>query len=125
MAYHYYPQTDCDFSTCQLDIGFIASTDGGATWGASTQLAGPMSLSWLANAGGGRMVGDYISTSFSSDGKAHPVIAVANAPSGGLFDEAMYTAAGGLEAVGGSAVATASGVVFTGETMLSEPPLTQ
>ena len=96
LAYYYYPQTDCDFSTCQLDVGFIASTDGGATWGASTQLAGPMSLSWLAKAGGGSFVGDYISTSFSSVGRAYPVLAVANVPSGGLFDEAMYTAVGGL-----------------------------
>jgi hypothetical protein len=83
-----------------------------------------MSLSWLANAGG-PMVGDYISTSFASDGKAHPVIEVANAPSGGVFDEATYTPAGGLQAVGGSAVATASGVVFTGETPPSQPPPTQ
>jgi hypothetical protein len=83
-----------------------------------------MSLSWLANAGG-PMVGDYISTSFASDGKAHPVVEVANAPSGGLFDEATYTPAAGLEAVGGSAVATANGVVFTGETPPSQPPPTQ
>jgi hypothetical protein len=124
VAYHFYPQTDCDVSTCQLDVGFVASTDAGATWGAPTQLAGPMRLSWLANAGGA-MVGDYISTSFASDGKAYPVIEVANAPSGGLFDEATYTPAGGLEAVGGSAVASASGVVFTGQTPPPQPPPTQ
>ena len=49
-----------------------------------------MSLSWLANTNQGRMVGDYISTSFSG-GVARPVFAVANAPSGGIFDEAIYT----------------------------------
>src|SRR4029453_4736534 len=69
VAYYYYPQTDCDVSTCQLDVGFIASTDGGATWGAPTQLAGPMRLSWLANAGGPR-VGESISPSFPSHSKA-------------------------------------------------------
>ncbi len=121
LAYYYYPQADCDFETCQLDVGFVSSTNGGANWSAPTQLAGPMSLSWLANAGG-RMVGDYISTSFSSDGKAYPVIAVANAPSGDLFDEAMYTSASGLAAVGGSAVASSKGVVFKGETKQSPPP---
>jgi hypothetical protein len=36
------------------------------------------------------MVGDYISTSFSG-GTPHPVFAVANAPSGGTFDEAIAT----------------------------------
>ena len=41
------------------------------------------------------MVGDYISTSFTPDGKAHPVFAVANPPSG-LLDEAMYAPVPGL-----------------------------
>jgi hypothetical protein len=47
------------------------------------------------------MVGDYISTSFEG-GTAHPVIAVANPPNGGVFDEAMYSVAGGLAATGGT-----------------------
>jgi len=41
------------------------------------------------------MVGDYISTSFSG-GKAYPVFAVATAPGGGAFNEAMFTVSGGL-----------------------------
>jgi hypothetical protein len=41
------------------------------------------------------MVGDYISTSFTG-GSAHPVFAVANAPTGSSLDEAMYTPASGL-----------------------------
>jgi len=41
------------------------------------------------------MVGDYISTSFS-DGKAYPVFAVATAPGGGAFNEAIFTVSGGL-----------------------------
>ena len=112
LAYYSYPQADCDVSTCQLDVGFVSSTNGGATWSAPTQLAGPMSLSWLAATGGGPMVGDYISTSFTADGLAHPVIEVANAPSGAIFDEATYTTAAGLAAVGGSATASSAGVVF-------------
>ena len=47
------------------------------------------------------MVGDYISTSFAG-GKAYPVFAVANAPSGGVFDEAMYVPTGGLQITGGA-----------------------
>jgi len=41
-----------------------------------------MTLSWLAATNQGRMVGDYMSTSFTSDGKAHPVFSVAKAPIG-------------------------------------------
>jgi hypothetical protein len=103
LAYYFYPVSSCTASTCQLDAGFISSGDGGASWAAATAVAGPMTLSWLANTTQGLMVGDYISTSFAG-GTAHPVIAVANAPSGGVFDEAMYTPAGGLAAAAGSLV---------------------
>jgi hypothetical protein len=51
------------------------------------------------------MVGDYISTSFSA-GTAHPVFAVATAPVGSVFNEAMYTPASGLAAAAGTATAT-------------------
>jgi hypothetical protein len=54
------------------------------------QVAGPLQLAWLANTNQGRMVGDYISTSFAS-GAARPVFASATAPSGGVFAEGMFT----------------------------------
>jgi hypothetical protein len=59
-----------------------------------------MTLTWLANTTQGFMVGDYISTSFSG-GKAYPVFAVATAPSGGVFNEAMFTVTVGLTALRG------------------------
>jgi hypothetical protein len=90
LAYYYYPVAGCSASSCQLDVGLVSSANGGVSWSASSQLAGPMSLSWLASTSQGRMVGDYISSSFAG-GSAHPVFALANAPSGGVFDEAMYT----------------------------------
>jgi hypothetical protein len=31
LTYYYYPDANCDASTCQLDVGFISSTNGGAT----------------------------------------------------------------------------------------------
>lgn len=92
LAYYLYPDANCTAATCQLDVGFISSADGGATWSASVQLAGPMSLSWLAPTSQGMMVGDYISTSFSG-GVAYPTFAVASAPTNGVFDEATFTAA--------------------------------
>src|SRR5712691_3744260 len=97
VTFYYYPDANCTSSTCQLDLGYSASANGGATWTSNTQLAGPMSLNWLANTTQGFMVGDYISTSFSG-APAYPAFALANAPSGSIFDEATYTVTGGLSA---------------------------
>jgi hypothetical protein len=105
LAYYFYPVTGCTVRSCQLSVGFISSADGGATWSAPTQLAGPMALTWLPSTSQGYMVGDYISTSFSG-GSAHPVFAVAN-PKGALFDVAMHSPAGGLAAARASGAVTA------------------
>lgn len=105
LAYYYHPVANCTASNCQLDVGYLSSINGGATWSAPTQLAGPMTHSWLASTTQGTMVGDYISTSFAG-GMAHPVFAVAAAPSGIVFNEAMYTPAAGLAATAGTAAAT-------------------
>jgi hypothetical protein len=88
LTYYFYPDATCN-GGCQLSVGFISSPDGGDHWGDATQLAGPMSLSDIASTSQGRMVGDYISTSFSG-GNATTVFAVGNHhdPSQ-LFDEAM------------------------------------
>jgi hypothetical protein len=94
LSYYYYPSAACTFSTCRLDVGYVFSHDGGSTWSAPSQLAGPMSLSWLPSTSQGRMVGDYLSTSFANGG-ARPVFAVAAAPFGS-FNEAMVTTAAGL-----------------------------
>jgi hypothetical protein len=86
-------------------------------------VTGPMSLSWLANTSQGRMVGDYISTSVlppTLGGRAWPTIAVATAPSGGLFNEAMYVPTGGLPIGGGTARASAAGVVVGGPTQAAQ-----
>ena len=50
-----------------------------------------MMVTWLPITNQGYMVGDYISTSIGNDGKAHSVFAVAHAPTGSVFDEAMYS----------------------------------
>src|SRR4051794_19468679 len=90
LAYYYYPDATCT-GGCQLDVGYISSPDGGNHWGNAIQLTGPMSLSDIANTSQGRMVGDYISTSFNASGRAVPVIAVGNPHTVAQpFDEAMY-----------------------------------
>ncbi len=95
LAYYYYPSASCTSSTCQLDVGFVKSSNAGFTWSAATQLAGPMALSWLASTSQGRMVGDYISTSFVG-GTVRSVFAIATVPSGGFFNEGMFTTTSGL-----------------------------
>lgn len=116
ITYYFYPNRSCSSSTCQLDVGYISSTTGGSSWGPATQLAGPMTLSWLPNTSQGRMVGDYISTSYAN-GLAHGLFAVANAPTAGgadcstatpNCDQAMYTNAAGLSQLSGVMV-TSSG----------------
>ena len=86
LAYYYYPVSGCNVSTCQLTAGFVSSLDGGATWSAPKQISAPMNLSWIANTSQGRMVGDYVSTSFAG-GYAFPVFAIAKPPTGGVFSE--------------------------------------
>ncbi len=112
VTYYFFPNASCT-SNCQLDVGYISSTNGGSSWSASKQLAGPMMLTWLPNTNQGHMVGDYISTSIASNGNAYPAIAVAKKNKGSKFNEAMYTAKGGLPVTGGTIVSTAP-VVFTG-----------
>jgi hypothetical protein len=91
LTYYYYPDAACTVTTCQLEVGFISSPSGGATWGPpTTPLAGPMSLADIAATSQGPMVGDYISTSFTSAGTAVTVFAVGK-PHTGPFDEAMYS----------------------------------
>ena len=94
LTYYFYPDATCT-GGCQLDVGYISSPDGGAHWGAATQLAGPMTLDQIAQTSQGPMVGDYISTSFSG-GLATTVIAVGKPATTAAFDEAMYAPASRL-----------------------------
>ena len=90
LTYYWYAKANCGFSDCALNVGFVSSTDSGATWSAPQTLAGPMSLAWLPNTSLGRMVGDYVSH-LHVNGKPFAVFAVAKANAGNVFDQAMYT----------------------------------
>jgi len=114
VTFYYYPKANCTASTCQLNVGFSTSSDGGATWTSNMQLAGPMTLSWLPNTTQGRMVADYISTSFVGS-PAFPAFAVASAPTSGGTDcqtatpncsQAIFTVGGGLSVAGSANPAT-------------------
>jgi hypothetical protein len=121
LAYYYYPSRSCTTATCQLDLGFTSSADGGQTWTSPVQLAGPMALTSLAATSQGYMVGDYISTSFAS-GTARPFFAASNPPSGGVFDEALYTSpTTALRAAGPRRAVARSPVVAGGAAQRAAP----
>jgi hypothetical protein len=120
LTYYRYPTASCTFSTCQLTVGYASSTNGGTSWSAPTQLAGPMTLNLIANTSQGRMVGDYISTSISG-GRAWPTFAIGKPPSGSAFDEAMYVPTGGLVIAGGTLAATTKGAAPAGHRPVTVP----
>src|SRR3954470_8316369 len=92
LTYYFYSDATCG-GACRLEVGYISSPDGGAHWGPATTLAGPMSLSQIADTSQGSMVGDYISTSFSGS-TATTLFAVGRSqPTATTFDEAMYAPA--------------------------------
>ena len=116
LTYYFYPS-----GSTQLGVGFISSTNAGSTWSASQTLASGMPSTWASTTSQGRMVGDYISTSYGSDNLAHGVFATASAPTSGtscssVLDncrEPMDTFVTGL-AAGGSVSGAESPVLFSG-----------
>jgi hypothetical protein len=94
LVYYYYPVSNCG-NNCSLYAGFIQSSTAGAKWSPAQTLAGPMTITWLPDTFSGRMVADYAAVGFGG-GKAFPVFAVAQAPTGSLFHQAIYTTATGL-----------------------------
>lgn len=108
LTYYYYPAANCSSADCQLEVGYSSSPDGGQSWTSTTKVAGPVSLSWLANTTDGVMVGDYIATTFTSKRAATSVFALASAPEGGTScgtsgatcHEAMFAPANGLRITG-------------------------
>ena len=78
LTYYFYPPR-----STQLSVGFISSADGGSTWSTAQTITSGMSSTWAANTSQGRMVGDYISTSYGSDNLAHGIFGAANTPTTG------------------------------------------
>src|ERR1051326_6630221 len=87
LTYYFYPS-----GSTQLSVGFISSTNQGSTWSAAqTNIASGMPVGWTATTSQGRMVGDYISTSYGSDNLAHGVFDTASAPTSGTNCSDEYT----------------------------------
>jgi hypothetical protein len=96
LTYYYFTNGNCTFATCQLNVGFISSKNAGTRWSRPRTLnATPMSLSWIADTTQGRMVGDYISTSFvEGSSVAIPAFSQATtAPILGVFSQSIWAGA--------------------------------
>jgi hypothetical protein len=78
LTYYFYPA-----SSTALSVGFISSANGGSTWSTPETAIGGMSSNWAASTSQGRMVGDYISTSYGSNGLAYGVFGAATQPTTG------------------------------------------
>jgi hypothetical protein len=90
LVYAYLLPGSCARDACLLGVGFTSSVDGGVHWAKPQRLdAQPMQMSWLALASGGRMVGDYFSTTFAG-ARMVPVFALAAAPLNGRLREAVF-----------------------------------
>ncbi len=114
LTYYFFPS-----GSTQLSVGFISSSNAGSTWSAPQTVISGMPTTWVANTSQGRMVGDYISTSFGSDGLAHGVFSTASAPTSGTScggtdncREPTSTFASGLAA--GTASSANDEVLFSG-----------
>ncbi len=89
---HTLPEPEgCALGDCPgVDVRLIRSSDGGRTWGrAQTLSVERMRIGWLANTGIGRMLGDYVSTSWVG-GRPVPVFSLATAPVGGRYRQAIF-----------------------------------
>jgi hypothetical protein len=105
LTYYFYRQSACG-SACQLEVGYIQSNNAGTNWGAHVDVAGPFSVTLTPNTTQGRMVGDYISTSWMG-GRAFGTFVAKPPPAGFAFDQALYVPTGGLATA--AAVSTAVG----------------
>jgi hypothetical protein len=129
LVYYFFPTASCTSSTCQLEVAYVASGDGGASWSSSTVLSPqPMNIAWLASSTGGRMVGDYFGVAFSG-ANAVPVFALANptvqGPGGTtIYDEAIYAsvlAPPAPQAPQNTAPPAISGAAQAGSTVTADP----
>lgn len=95
VTYHALPQEGgCGYllPTCTggVDVGVVTSSDGGQTWKRPQRLtAEPMRLLAMADGDIGRMVGDYIATSFVR-GRPVPVFSLASPPVAGELRQAIF-----------------------------------
>jgi hypothetical protein len=118
VAFYQMPTSSCSSNTCKIQAAFVSSMNAGSSWSSIVKLFGPFKETQLANAGG-FFLGDYMSTSFGSNGRAFPVMAAGrgagNCTLGQITScaENMFAPTSGVAATGGTIRSTAR-PVFTG-----------
>jgi hypothetical protein len=112
LTYYYYPA-----GTTQLSVGSVSSSNAGSTWTPAQTVQTAMSPAWAANTSQGRMVGDYISTSYGSDNLPHGVFGSALTPTTGSSTSCTTSALDNCNAPisASSAVATAGTVASSSD----------
>jgi hypothetical protein len=108
LTYYFYRSSKCGRKGCSAEVGYIESANGGTTWSNQTDVAGPFNVTWMPDTSQGRMVGDYISTSWVG-GRAFGAFAGPSAPSGTVFNQPIFVPTGGLTAAAGGFANTSSG----------------
>ena len=88
LSFYFFPKANC--TACNLSVGYVASTNGGATWSRRITLTNGISPNWLASTTSGQMAGDYITAEIQG-GVVHGIFASAKAPSGSTFNEETFT----------------------------------
>jgi hypothetical protein len=78
LTYYFYPK-----GSTQLSVGFTSSSNAGGTWSSPQLITSGMTSTWAATTSQGRMVGDYISTSYGSDNLARGIFGAASTPTTG------------------------------------------
>jgi hypothetical protein len=117
LTYYFYDDANCTPDTCELQAGTISSSDGGGHWGGQDTVGPSMTLDQIAATSQGRMVGDYISTSFLPSGQYTTAVAIGKRPTGNkAFNEGMYAPAAPISVASGGAAAVTTGAHhFTGQ----------
>ncbi len=95
ITYYFYAS-----GSTSLQVGFLSSTNAGSTWTAPTTIFGGTNAfptTWVATTSQGRMVGDYISSSYGTDNLAHGVYAVAVYSDHGEWYQLLHYRAGQLQ----------------------------
>ena len=116
LTYYFYPK-----GSTQLGVGFLSSANAGSTWTSPQIIVTGMSSTWAATTSQGRMVGDYISSSYGSDNLARGIFGAANAPTSGTActTSALDNCAAPIDTftpglASGSLSGSADPVLFTG-----------
>jgi hypothetical protein len=118
LTYYFYTDANCAPADCVLQAGTISSSDGGAHWGGQDTVGNSMKLNQIAATSQGRMVGDYISTSFLDDGTYTTAVDIGQGTptSTQTFDEATYAPSAPIAVASGGAAAQTTGAHhFTGQ----------